>query len=68
MELIKYKNRKIYNRSTKKYVNLKEIGQLATAHRIIVKQHDTGKDITRDTVVKALLGNHIDKISATEYL
>lgn len=52
--LYKYKNRKIYNKTTSKYIKLTQLLDLVNnGESIKVVEFDTKKDITVDTVTKA---------------
>ena len=52
--LYKYKNRKIYNKVTSKYITLTQLLDLVNnGESVKVIEFDTRKDITVDTVTKA---------------
>ena len=52
--LYKYKNRKIYNKSTSKYINLSQLLDIINkGESVQVIEFDTRRDITVDTVTKA---------------
>ena len=52
--LYKYKNRKIYNKVTSKYITLTQLLDLVNnGESVRVIEFDTRKDITVDTVTKA---------------
>jgi polyhydroxyalkanoate synthesis regulator protein len=52
--LYKYKNRKIYNKATSKYIKLTQLLDLVNnGESVKVIEFDTRKDITVDTVTKA---------------
>ena len=52
--LYKYKNRKIYNKVTSKYITLTQLLDLVNSGESVkVIEFDTRKDITVDTVTKA---------------
>jgi polyhydroxyalkanoate synthesis regulator protein len=52
--LYKYKNRKIYNKATSKYITLTQLLDLVNnGESVKVIEFDTRKDITVDTVTKA---------------
>lgn len=52
--LYKYNNRKIYNKTTSKYIKLTQLLDLINSGEAVqVIEFDTRKDITVDTVTKA---------------
>jgi polyhydroxyalkanoate synthesis regulator protein len=54
IKIYKYKNRKIYNRTTSKYIKLTQLLDLVNQGETIqVIEFDTRRDITVDTVTKA---------------
>lgn len=53
--LVKYKNRKIYSKTTSGYVSLKELGRAVNEGKFFkVVEKATGKDITNKTRLLAL--------------
>ena len=51
--IIKYGNRKMYDKETSKYVNLKEIASMPLGTFKVIEK-DTGNDITIDTLLSYL--------------
>ena len=47
----KYSNRRLYNCSTSKYINLKDLIEIITKnHNVKIKDHLTGEDLTQQTL------------------
>lgn len=52
IEIVKYKNRKLYNKSTKEYIILRDVADLVRGGREIrVTHHEDNTDITDETIV-----------------
>ena len=67
--LYKYKNRKIYNRQTSKYVNLKGLLDLVNkGEKVQVIEFDTRRDITIDIVTKAFFEAGLFHSTVREFL
>ena len=50
-QLIKYKNRKIYDKDLQRYVNLTEVADLITnGAKVVVKSHTSGKNVTNEVL------------------
>lgn len=50
--LIQYKNRKIYNKETAKYVTSQDVVDMLLATRMVsIVERDTGKDVTHKLLV-----------------
>ena len=47
----KYSNRRLYNCSTSKYINLKDLIEIITKnHNVKIEDHPTGEDLTQQTL------------------
>jgi PHB/PHA accumulation regulator DNA-binding domain len=56
----KYKNRKFYNKTASRYVNLPSILEVAKTEHVQVVDAVTGEDLTAETIVKAALESFTD--------
>ena len=46
----KYSNRRLYNCSTSKYINLKDLIDIITKNNVKIEDHLTGEDLTQQTL------------------
>ena len=54
-EIIRYDNRKLYDKTNRQYISLKNLVEVVKAgEKIRVTKHKTDKDITYQTLVKVL--------------
>lgn len=62
MELIKYKNRKIYSPNLKRYVTLNEVVEgIRNGEEITIRAHETNADVTDDTLKQCLLLSNLNR-------
>ncbi len=61
MKIVKYKNRKLYNVETKKYVNLEKIAQaIALGTPVTVTDHKTKQDITHSIFARIVYNMELE--------
>jgi polyhydroxyalkanoate synthesis regulator protein len=53
-EIVKYKNRKLYSRTSKRYVNLTDIKEMVQEKKTVVVTDFNGSDITSVTLAKVV--------------
>lgn len=53
-KIVKYKNRKLYSRTSKRYVNLTDIKEFVQEKKVVVVTDYTGQDITAATLAKVV--------------
>ena len=55
----KYSNRRLYNSSTSKYINLKDLVEIITQnHNVKIEDHLTGEDLTQQTLSQLIYENN----------
>ena len=58
----KYSNRRLYNCSTSKYINLKDLIEIITKnHNVKIEDHLTGEDLTQQTLSQLIYENNNPK-------
>lgn len=57
--VIKYSNRKLYDKESSKYINLKDLMDMQLGSFKVIEK-DTGNDITLDTMLSYLASNTVD--------
>jgi polyhydroxyalkanoate synthesis repressor PhaR len=63
IEIRRYPNRRLYDRSRRRYVTLQEIEQLVReGHTVVVRDSRTGEDLTRSILTQLLLERHPEKM------
>ena len=62
MELIKYKNRKLYSTELSRYVTLKDIMQeVFQGTEVTVRAHETNEDVTIDVLKQCVVSLQLTK-------
>jgi polyhydroxyalkanoate synthesis repressor PhaR len=65
----KYNNRKLYDTSTSKYVNLDEVKTLILeGHNVVIEDRETGADITAETLARILAEVTVKEIQVSSAL
>ncbi|MFO0867457.1 MAG: polyhydroxyalkanoate synthesis regulator DNA-binding domain-containing protein [Pirellulales bacterium] len=63
MEITRYPNRRLYNRSTGQYVTLQELEQhVCAGQNIVVTDSKTGEDLTRALLAQMILERHPERM------
>ena len=63
VEIRRYPNRRLYDRSRRRYVTLQEIEELVHQGRtVLVRDSRTGEDLTRSILTQILLERHPEKM------
>jgi polyhydroxyalkanoate synthesis repressor PhaR len=63
VEIRRYPNRRLYDRSRRRYVTLQEIEELVREGRtVLVRDSRTGEDLTRSILTQILLERHPEKM------
>ena len=52
--IIKYKNRKLYNKKTKKYITLEDMLKLSLTETVKIYEHKTYQDVTLKSMIVGL--------------
>lgn len=63
--VVKYGNRKLYDRDSSKYINLKNLMEMPLGSFKVIEKN-TGNDITLDTLLSYLSSNIVDVTSESK--
>lgn len=67
MTIIKYSNRKLYNKETAKYTSIVELLKLPLGS-FKVERHGTGEDVTTDTLLTSLTSENVTPTTKVEVM
>lgn len=67
MIIVKYSNRKLYNKETAKYTSIVELLRLPLGS-FKVERHGTGEDVTTDTLLTSLTSENLTPAAKVEVM